>query len=314
MKKKLFILTGPTSIGKTAVSIKLAKLLDSEIISADSMQIYRYMDIGTAKPTIEEMDGVTHHLINVVNPDEEFSAAVFKKMAIERIDYILNKNRLPMMVGGTGLYINSITHNFDFTEFCSDNNYREYLQSICDINGNEYLHNMLKEIDIESYERLHKNDTRRIIRALEVYKYTGKTISEYQRLSKIRDIDYNICIVALNCDRQKLYNRINYRVDLMIQNGLIDEVSNLLKMGYKSDLTSMQGLGYKEIVAYIRGEYSKQGAVDILKQNTRHYAKRQLTWFRREENIKWFDTDNYLSIDHLTGDIYNYVRDFYIKK
>lgn len=307
MNKPLFILIGPTAVGKTEISIQLAKTLNGEIISADSMQVYKYMDIGTAKPTISEMEGVKHHLIDVVYPDEDFSVAVFRTITGDLIDDILKRGKLPMIVGGTGLYVNSLTYKLDFTDTISDWEYRDYLNNLADTKGNSYIHNLLKEVDIESYFRLHENDRKRIIRALEVFKHTGKTISEFQKESKNKPIEYDLCMIGLTMDRQKLYDRINKRVDIMMDNGLVDEVKTLLNMGYSKNLTSMQGLGYKEIVAYLEGEYSLEGAVYKLKQNTRHFAKRQLTWFRREERIHWINIDEFEDKNDIVKNIAEYV-------
>lgn len=305
--KPLLILLGPTAVGKTDISIKLAKVLNGEIISADSMLIYKYMDIGTAKPSLEEMDGIRHHLIDVVYPDEGFSVAVFKEMAEKCIDDILSRGKLPMMVGGTGLYINSIIYNMNFTDTVSDPEYRNYLQSLADMYGNSYVREMLKPVDIESYERFHENDLRRIIRALEVYKITGKTIGRVQKSIKQNPSDLNICTIGLNMDRALLYERINRRVDEMLSSGLILEVRKLLSMGYRRGLTSMQGLGYKEIASFIYGESSLIEAVNLLKKNTRHFAKRQLTWFRREEGINWYDVNAYTDKDAIVKNIASYV-------
>lgn len=307
MHKPLFILVGPTAVGKTELSIQLAKLLNCEIISADSMQVYRYMDIGTAKPAEEEMQGINHYLIDVVNPDDEFSVAVFREMAGRYIDDISSKSKIPMVAGGTGLYINSLTFNLDFTETVSDWSYRKELSDLADAYGNFYIHQMLKKVDPESYIRLHENDRKRVIRALEVFNHTGKTISEFQKESRGKSIEYDVCMVGLNMDRQKLYERINLRVDKMLEAGLVDEVKKLLNMGYSKELTSMQGLGYKEIVSYLEGEYSLEGAVEKLKQDTRHFAKRQLTWFRREKRIKWINVDEYSSTNDIVENIANYV-------
>lgn len=307
MTKPLLILLGPTAVGKTDISILTAKVLEGEIISADSMQVYKYMDIGTAKPTLEEMNGVKHHLIDIIYPDEEFSVAVFRNLAGDCIDNILLKNKLPIVSGGTGLYINSLSHNLDFTETISDREYRDSLQKLSEQYGNSYIHNMLREVDMESFNRLHENDTRRVIRALEVFKHTGKTISKFQNDSKNKAIDFELCMIGLVMDRHKLYDRINLRVDKMIKNGLIEEVEKLLHKGYSNNLTSMQGLGYKEIVSYLSGEYSLEGAVELLKQNTRHFAKRQLTWFRREERIHWINLDNFKTMDDAVKNITDYV-------
>lgn len=303
MAKPLFILVGPTASGKTDISIRLAQILDGEIISADSMQVYKYMNIGTAKPTKEEMKGVRHFLIDELYPDEDYSVAVFRNMAGKYIDEILCKNKLPMIVGGTGLYINSLTHSLDFTEAICDSEYRKHLSELAENNGNSYIHNMLKDIDPEAYIRLHENDVKRIIRALEVYKITGKPISEFQKESRERPIEFDLCMVGLSMDRKKLYDRINLRVDKMVENGLVEEVKNLLGMGYDRHLTSMQGLGYKEIISYLEGECSFEDSIIRLKQETRHFAKRQLTWFRREERITWIDLDTFSSSDDMAKNI-----------
>lgn len=305
--KPLLILLGPTAVGKTDISIKLAKELNGEIISADSMLIYKYMDIGTAKPTQEEMGDIKHHLIDLVYPDEEFSVAVYKEMAEECIDDILSRGKLPMIVGGTGLYINSIVYNMNFTDTISDPEYRAFLQGLADKYGNCYVREMLKSCDIKSYERFHENDLRRIIRALEVYKITGKPISSVQKSINENPSDLKICAIGLNMDRTILYDRINNRVDIMLSSGLIDEVRRLLSMGYRRRFTSMQGLGYKEIASYIYGELSFDEAVNLLKQNTRHFAKRQLTWFRREEWINWYDVNAYNNKDDIVKNIASFV-------
>jgi tRNA dimethylallyltransferase len=271
------------------------------------MQVYKYMDIGTAKLTKDEMEGIRHYLIDVVYPDEDFSVAVFRDMTVKYIDGILSRNKLPMIVGGTGLYVNSLTHNLDFTEIICDQEYRDYLKTLADTRGNSFIHDMLKDIDPDSYNRLHPNDIRRVIRALEVYKYTGKTISEYQKRSREQPIDYELCMVGLTMERQKLYNRINQRVDIMIEKGLVNEVKGLLDMGYNKNLTSMQGLGYKEIAAYLEGEYSLELGIDKLKQNTRHFAKRQLTWFRAEERIHWINVEEFNDKDSIVENIARYL-------
>jgi len=307
MKQPLFVLVGPTAVGKTEISIQIAKKLNGEIISADSMQVYKFMDVGTAKLTPQEMDGIKHYLIDVVYPNDDFSVAVFRKLAGKYIYDILNRGNLPMIVGGTGLYINSLTYNLDFTETVCDINYRDQLNNLADIHGNSYIHTMLKDVDMDSYLRLHENDRKRIIRALEVYKHTGKTISNFQLQSKNKPIEYDLCMVGLTMDRDRLYKRVNSRVDVMINNGLVEEVKNLRDMGYSKELTSMQGLGYKEIISYLDGEYSLEGAVDKLKQNTRHFAKRQLTWFRREDRIHWINLDEYDTMDKILKNITKHV-------
>lgn len=307
VNKPVIILLGPTSVGKTDVSIRLAHLLETEIISADSMQVYKYMDIGTAKLTKDQMEGIKHYLIDVVYPDEDFSVAVFREMAGKIIDDMHRRNKVPLVVGGTGLYINSLTHNLEFTEALCDMEYRKELQEMAELHGKAYVHSMLKNVDPVSYLRLHENDLKRVIRALEVYKHTGRTISEYQERSREKPVEYDIIMIGINMDRQKLYDRINRRVDDMIGKGLVDEVKGLIDMGYDRKLTSMQGLGYKEIIGYIDGEYSLEKAVDILKQSTRHFAKRQLTWFRREERIHWINVEDFEGNEAMAKNIAEYI-------
>ncbi|MBI6872482.1 tRNA (adenosine(37)-N6)-dimethylallyltransferase MiaA [Clostridium aciditolerans] len=303
--KDLFILAGPTAVGKTDISIKLAKRLNGEIISADSMQIYKHMDIGSAKITKEEMQGTPHYLIDIVEPEESFNVSEFKKMAKQAIDKIDEIQRLPMLVGGTGLYINSLIYNYDFTEASVDEEYREYLQSMAEINGKEYVHNLLKDVDLESYNRLFPNDLKRVIRALEVFKLTGKTISQFNLENDIYDIPYNVYYFVLNMDRDKLYDRINRRVDIMIENGLIDEVKKLKDMGCTADMQSMKGIGYKEILHYLDGNISLDEAIYLIKKGSRNYAKRQLTWFRKDDRVIWIDKDEFNDeneiVEYITG-------------
>ena len=307
-KKNLVIIAGPTASGKTAVGIEIAKKLKGEIISADSMQIYKYMDIGSAKPTKEEMQGIPHHMIDVIFPQEEFSVAVFRKMAAGYINEITENNKLPILVGGTGLYINSLTRNLDFTEISFDLDYRNELTKIAENNGNEYLHKMLEVVDPESYQRLFPNDVKRVIRALEVFKHTGKTITEYQKESKARPIEYNLAYIGLNMDRQTLYNRINMRVDKMFDMGILDEVTRLKGMGYQRDMVSMQGIGYKEIFDYFDGLCTLEEVKDKIKQFSRNYAKRQLTWFKRDERVNWVNIDEYSSFEEITENIIAYIE------
>lgn len=306
-KPKICILVGPTGVGKTDVSIELAKALNGEIISADSAQVYKYMDIGTAKASPEEMQGIKHYMIDEVYPDQSFSVAQFRDRAQAYILEITTKGKLPIIAGGTGLYINSLLNNLEFTASVGDEDFRQEMQNIADEKGNEYLHNMLKDIDPESYERLHPNDTRRVIRALEVHHFTGKTISYFQEESKKAPSKYDYAFVGLTMDRQKLYDRINRRVDIMLEKGLVKEVQRLLNMGYSKDLVSMQALGYKEIVQYLMGEITLEEALFILKRDSRHYAKRQLTWFRRDERIEWFNIDEYTDRTILVKNIINYI-------
>ena len=307
MKEKLFILMGPTAVGKTGLSIELAKSLNGEIISADSMQIYRYLDIGTAKVTIDEMSGIPHHLLSIVNPDDSFTVSSYKEMASKHITDINNKGKLPIVVGGTGLYINSLVYKLNFAQVAPDESIRDRLNSIVLDKGNDYLHKLLLNIDPESGARISINDTKRIIRAIEIYELTGQTMTEYNKDFRVFNENYDLIMICLNMDRSKLYDRINQRVDLMIEQGLISEVEEILKMGYDKDLVALQGIGYKEIIMYLEKQSSLDEAIDKIKQGSRNYAKRQLTWFRRDNRIKWMDVDNYDDLSNLKKDIEKYV-------
>lgn len=291
MKQKLLVLGGPTAVGKTELSIKLAKELNGEIISADSMQIYKYMDIGSAKVTEEEMDGIKHYLIDIIEPDIPFSVADFKEHGEKAITEILSKEKFPIIAGGTGLYINSLTCNMNFTEAEKDEEYRKYLEKLCEENGNDYVHNMLKDIDPISYKEIHANNRKRVIRALEVYKLTGKPFSSFNAGEDFYNSEYDVYYYVLTMNREKLYERINKRVDIMIEKGLLDECIKLREMGYTSDMQSMQGIGYKEILYYLEGKISLEDAVNMIKQGSRNYAKRQLTWFRRDKRCIFLDKD-----------------------
>lgn len=291
--KDLFILAGPTGIGKTNISIKIAKELNGEIISADSMQIYKDMDIGSAKVSKEEMEGIRHHLIDFLSPNESFSVAQFSELAKEKIDIIDSENKLPMLVGGTGLYINSLIYNYSFAASNKDEEYRKHLEAIAEEKGVNYVHEMLKDVDMDSYNRLYPNDLKRVIRALEVYKVTGVPISVAMKDDDIYDIPYKVYYYVLNMDRSKLYERINKRVDLMMEAGLLDEVKNLSKSGLTREMQSMKGIGYKELLEYLDGEVSLDKAVENIKQFSRNYAKRQLTWFRKDPRVIWIDKDNF---------------------
>ena len=302
--KNLVILAGPTGVGKTHISIKLAKELNGEIISSDSMQIYKYMDIGSAKVTKEEMNGIVHHLIDFLDPKESFTVSDYKSMAEEAIDSVLLNNKIPMLVGGTGLYINSLINNYDFTAADCDMEYRKYLQEQASLNGKIYVHEMLKDIDPVSYHKLFPNDLKRVIRALEVYKLTGTPISEFNSEKKVHDIPYNIAYFVLTMDRKKLYDRINQRVDKMIESGLVDEVKMLKHMGLNENMQSMKGIGYKEMLYYLEGKISFDEAVYLIKKGSRNYAKRQLTWFRKDNRVQWVDKDSFSSED----DIVKYIK------
>ena len=291
MKEKLLILAGPTGVGKTELSIKLATALNGEIVSTDSMQIYKYMDIGSAKIEPEEMGDVTHHMIDVVLPDIPFSVVDYKTMAERCINEIHGNNKLPILTGGTGLYINALTCNMNFTEAENDLDYREELTSLVEKHGNNYIHEMLREIDPISYSEIHANNVKRVIRALEVYKVTGKPFSAFNAGKEFYNSKYDVYYYVLTMDRERLYNRINKRVDIMLEKGLIDECIKLKELGYNSTMQSMQGIGYKEVLYYLENKITLQEAVEMIKQGSRNYAKRQLTWFRKDPRAKFLDKD-----------------------
>ncbi len=288
----VIVIVGPSASGKTKVSIDLASKINGEIISADSMQIYKYMDIGTAKPLEDERFGIKHYLIDEITPDREFSVAHFQKLALKYIDEIIKKGKKPIIAGGTGLYINSLIYNIKFTKMGNDKILRNNLEYIANEKGNEFIYNILKEIDPKTANRIHVNDRRRIIRAIEVFKTTGKPMSYYWHASRSTPPPYNYIIFGLNMEREKLYDKINKRVDGMIEKGLIEEVKNLVEMGYDKCSVAMQGLGYKEMIWYLKGETTLNESVNLLKRNTRRYAKRQMTWFSKIENITWLNIDN----------------------
>ena len=292
MNKPLVVIGGPTASGKTKVGIELAQLINGEIISADSMQVYRYMDIGTAKPTLKEMNGIPHHLIDEIDPDEEWNVTLFQKKAKQHIEQIYHKNKIPILLGGTGFYIQSVIYDIDFTEMEVDFEYRKQLQHLQNQYGNDYLHKKLEKVDPISAQKIHPNNIKRIIRALEYYTQTGIPISQHNEQQRQKNTPYQLSFFALTMDRHRLYQRINQRVEKMINDGLIEEVQNLLTSGYSPELVSMQGLGYKELIPYINGQQTLEEAIYTLKRDTRHFAKRQLTWFRREKNLQWIYMDN----------------------
>lgn len=294
MRQRICIISGPTAIGKSDLSIQVAKSLNGEIISADSAQVYKYLNIGTAKLSEEEMQGIKHYMIDEVYPNEKFSVALYRKKAKNYIEKIHAKNKLPIIVGGTGLYIKSLLDNLDFTDSIVDENYRKHIDNLAKTLGNKYIHDKLKDIDPISYKKLHPNDIRRITRALEVYKHTGRPISYFQIESRKKPCQYDFAYICLNAKRETIYKRIDLRVDKMIDMGLISEVENLLSLGYGKDLVAMQALGYKEIICYIEGIMSKTEAIDLLKRNTRRYAKRQLTWFRADPRVFWINIEGYV--------------------
>ena len=293
MKKPLIILTGPTAVGKTKASIGLAKALNGEIISADSMQVYKYMDIGSAKIRPEEMDGVKHYLVDVLEPDEEFHVVKFQQMAKDALNEIYAKGKVPIVVGGTGFYIQALLYDIDFSESNEDTSYRTELENLAAEKGVDFVHNMLREVDPASADAIHANNLKRVIRALEFYKQTGEKISEHNEKERAKESPYEFCYFVLNDDRDRLYQRIDLRIDQMVEEGLLEEVSALKDKGYTKYMVSMQGLGYKEILDYLNGECTLEEAIYILKRDTRHFAKRQLTWFRREKDVIWVNKNEF---------------------
>lgn len=287
--KPLIILTGPTAVGKTDLSIRLAKAVGGEIISADSMQVYRHMDIGSAKVTPEEMDGVPHYLIDILEPGEEFNVALFKELASEAVETIYSHGNIPIVAGGTGFYIQALLYDIDFTQEGEDRKIRRELEELGEEKGAAFLHAMLREIDPEAAAEIHENNRKRVIRAIEFFRQTGEKISEHNRRERQKESPYNFLYYVLTDDRAALYERIDKRVDRMVENGLVEEVEKLRTMGCTRDMVSMQGLGYKEILDYLQGGLTFDEAIAILKRDTRHFAKRQLTWFKRERDVKWLD-------------------------
>ncbi len=291
MAKKVVAIVGPTASGKTSLSIEIAKRFNGEIVSCDSMQVYKHMNIGTAKPTEEEKEGISHYMIDEIEPDKALNVVDFTAKAKGYIEDILSRGKLPVLVGGTGLYIDSIVNNTEFSESKKDEKYRENLMQLAEEKGNSYVHEMLKEIDIDAYNSIHENNIRRVIRALEVYHTTGKTFTQ-TNIDSRRDRVYDVLFLGLDMDRETLYERINRRVDIMLEDGLIDEVKSIMEMNLGKASTAMQAIGYKEIIEWLEGRVSYEEAVETLKMESRRYAKRQLTWFRRNSEINWLDYKN----------------------
>lgn len=293
MREEILAIVGPTAVGKTKLSLRLAQDLAGEIISADSMQIYEGMDIGTAKASPEEQELVPHHMIDIAEPDEEFSVADFQSEVDELIPAIDQRGKLPMLVGGTGLYVKSVIQGFLFPDMEKDWELRNRLEAEAEEKGTEHVHDKLKEVDPTLADKLHPNDLRRVIRGIEVYRQTGKTITHFKKKAKERPPRYKADKIGLFREREKLYERINKRVENMIDQGLIAEVKNLYEQGYDLELTSMQALGYKQLIKHFEGEYDLEEAIRLIKRDTRHFAKKQLTWFKRDDSIKWFDVGKY---------------------
>lgn len=308
-KKKLIILTGPTAVGKTSLSIHLAKKLDGEIISADSMQVYHYMNIGSAKIMPEEMEGVTHHLVDVLDPREAFDVYTFQQLAQKALDEIYAKGKLPIIVGGTGFYIQALLYDIDFTkgEEAEEGQLRKKLEDLAGTKGAEYLHERLRALDEESADQIHPNNVKRVIRAIEYCETTGGKFSSHNEQQRRKESPYDFHYFVLNDNRSVLYDRIEKRVDIMIQQGLVEEVRALKAMGLTREYVSMQGLGYKEILDYLDDKISLDDAIYLIKRDTRHFAKRQLTWFRREKDVIWVDKDKF---NRDEGEILDYMLSF----
>ena len=298
-KNKLIILAGPTASGKTSVSIDLAKRLGGEIISADSMQVYKYMDVGTAKISVEEMQGVKHHLIDVLDPKEDFNIVKFQNMVKCSIEEIVKNGHIPILVGGTGFYIQSVIYDIDFNNEDDNSSVRKKLEEEYDAFGADFMHEKLKKIDIVSAQTIHKNNKKRIIRAIEYFLINNEPISSHNEVQREKKSPYDYRFFVLNPPRDILYERINKRVDIMVENGLVDEVKKLREMGLSTENISMQGIGYKEIIEYLDGEVSLETAIENIKQNTRHMAKRQVTWFKRENDVIYVDPFSFESNDKI---------------
>ena len=293
MKRPLIILTGPTAVGKTKASIGLAKAVGGEIISADSMQVYKEMDIGSAKIRTEEMDGVVHHLVDVLRPNEEFHVVRFQEMAKQAMEEIYRKGKIPILVGGTGFYIQAVLYDIDFSENNGDETYRKKLEAYAAEQGAERLHEQLKAVDPKAAEEIHANNVKKVIRALEYFHQTGQQISVHNEQQRQKKSPYQFAYFVLNDERAHLYERINLRVEQMMKDGLLEEVKHLQNKGYNRNMVSMQGLGYKEILAYLDGECTLDEAVAVIKRDTRHFAKRQITWFRREKDVIWLNKQEF---------------------
>ena len=305
-KKELLILTGPTAVGKTRLSIQLAQSVGGEIISADSMQVYRHMDIGSAKIRKEEMQGVPHHMIDILKPWEEFNVVTFQKKCKEIMADIYQRGHIPILVGGTGFYIQSVLYDIDFTETMEDTAYREELLQLSRKKGEQFLHDMLRKVDSVSADLIHMNNVKRVIRALEYYHQTGECISQHNEEERKKTSKFASCYFVLHDDRDKIYKNIDKRVDEMILLGLEEEVKTLLEMGCKKEMVSMQGLGYKEIISYLAGECSMEEAIIKIKLETRHFAKRQITWFKREKDVIWLNKPDF---DYDDAKILSYMKD-----
>jgi len=305
--KKVIIIAGPTAVGKTDLTLSLAEKLNSEIISADSMQIYRGMDIGSAKPTQEEMKGIPHHLIDCADPKEPFSVSDYRKSAFEAIDALLQKGKTPIVTGGTGLYINALLYEMDFSNTSSDSEFRNAMQKYADENGSDALYQRLLEKDPAAAEAIHPNNIKRIIRALEISEIGGEKKGDF-RQGPTLNTDYSFDLFCLTRERSELYDRINIRVDQMMEKGLLDEVRRFYDAGFTSSVPAMQGIGYKELMDYLKGNSTLNDAVQMIKQHSRNYAKRQLTWFRRYETARWIDLSGLSGYEHAVEELFSLIH------
>lgn len=306
MKKQIIIIAGPTAVGKTEYAIETAKAINGEIVSADSMQLYKYMDIGSAKPTPEELSQVKHYLVDEIDPREKFSVAMYQKLAKAAIREIFDKGRVPVISGGTGLYINSLMYEMDFAAPPSDEAFRKEIEDMALKKGRDYIHSKLAELDPDAAARIHPNNVKKVIRAIEAAQ-NGNKVKDFDN-AQVPAADYDVLLAGLTRDRAELYERINRRVDILIEKGLVEEVSSLMQMGLGYDDISMKGIGYKEIIGSLEGKYTIEEAIELIKKNTRHYAKRQLTWLRRYDNIKWFNLSSYEDKTMAMGDILKWLR------
>ena len=295
--KDLIVLTGPTAVGKTSLSIALAKAVDGEIISADSMQVYKYMNIGTAKITEEEKCGIPHFLIDELEPDEEFNVTIFKNKVMGYIEDIKSRGKVPIIVGGTGFYIQSVIYDINFNEYGDDSEVRKKYELMAETIGKSELHKKLALVDREYADSVSENNVKKVVRALTFFEMTGEKLSEHNKRERERSSPFDFAYFVLTMDRKKLYERIDKRVDLMFDMGLVDEVKALMAKGYDKSLVSMQGIGYKEVIDYLNGKTSLEECIDIIKRDTRHFAKRQLTWFKREKVATYIDKDEFVSED-----------------
>ncbi|QHI73731.1 tRNA (adenosine(37)-N6)-dimethylallyltransferase MiaA [Aminipila terrae] len=308
MNREIIIVAGPTAVGKTKYAIEIAKNFNGEIVSSDSMQLYKFMDIGSAKPTQEEQNQVKHYLVDEIDPREPFSVAEYQKRARDAIEQIFSKGKTPVISGGTGLYVNSLIYEMDFSAPPVGNEYRKKLENLAAKHGNEYVHQLLSKQDSEAAARIHPNNLKKVIRALEVAENSEQGIQPFEK-SFVKTSDYAYKLIGLSRNREELYERINLRVDMLLDMGLVDEIKGLLDMGLTSDSISMKGIGYKEIIGYLNGEYDLEHAVYLVKRNTRHYAKRQITWFKRYDDIKWFNISEYNSDDEAVKEIITWLRE-----